>query len=38
MKKKRKLIKPVAVGFVVLYLIIMGLTTYLTAEKFAEEY
>lgn len=38
MKKKRKLIKPVVVGFAVLYLIVMGLTTYLTAEKFAEDF
>lgn len=39
MKKKwEKLVKPVVVGFVVLYLIVMGLTTYLTAEKFADDY
>ncbi len=37
-KKRKKLVKPVVVGFVVLYLIVMGLITYLTAEKFAEDY
>ena len=37
-KKKRGFIKPVVVGFAALYLLAMGLSTYLVAVKFADEY
>lgn len=37
-RKKRRFWKPAAAGFIVLYLAIMGLVTWLVKEKFVEEY
>lgn len=37
-RKKRKFWKPVAVGFMALYLLTMGLATYLVKEKYIDEY
>ncbi len=37
-RKKRKFWKPVAAGFMALYLLTMGLATYLVKEKYIDEY
>ena len=37
-RKKRKFCKPVAAGFMALYLLTMGLATYLVKEKYIDEY
>lgn len=37
-RKRRRFWKPAAAGFLALYLVIMGLTTWLVKERFVEEY